>query len=210
MAQAYVAALDDWNVNQRRSSAGETMDFVSKRLEEKLRDLEIAEENLRAFQAKNRNFATSNDPDILMEQARHTRTVEVQTRLYMALLNEYQQARLEAARDIPVVQVLDRGSVPQEKSAPKRSYYVLGAFFGSLFFSLLLSAWLDLSARRRWGHRLDHLSASDALHLSGVEARMYRAISGFGGRLQSLADTPPSPGHGEDVAAISGMDKAEE
>ena len=81
-------------------------------------------------------------PEIGMELARLTRDVKVQETLVTLLTQQLEQARMVEARDLPIVQVLDR-AVPAERHSRPRlplNLAVAGAtslIVGSLFAFLL-------------------------------------------------------------------------
>ena len=78
---------------------------------------------------------TSMVPGLELEFVRKEREVKYHEALFDMLSRQYEAARLDEARDAPVVQVLDPASYPDIKSSPKRSYYMIGGlvfgFFGS-------------------------------------------------------------------------------
>jgi uncharacterized protein involved in exopolysaccharide biosynthesis len=73
------------------------------------------------------------------------RRVTVDEALWEALNAQYESAKVQEAKDIPTVRVLDMANVPQHKSAPVRSYIVILGAMGSLFvaciFVVAISAW---------------------------------------------------------------------
>jgi uncharacterized protein involved in exopolysaccharide biosynthesis len=69
---------------------------------------------------------TSKVPELQLEYVRKEREVKYHEALFEMLSRQYEAARLDEARDAPVLQVLDPASYPDTKSAPKRSYYMLG------------------------------------------------------------------------------------
>lgn len=59
--------------------------------------------------------------------------------VYELLTKQHEIAKIEEARDVPAVQVLDPAVVPEKKSSPHRLYIMIGGFF----FSLLVGvAWI--------------------------------------------------------------------
>jgi uncharacterized protein involved in exopolysaccharide biosynthesis len=54
-----------------------------------------------------------------MQYAKLLRSVKVQETLYTMLTSQYEQAKLEEARDTPTVQMLDKAKPPGKKSRPK-------------------------------------------------------------------------------------------
>jgi capsule polysaccharide export protein KpsE/RkpR len=74
------------------------------------------------------------------------REVRVQETVFELLTQQYEMARIEEAKDIPIVSVIDPPGIPEKKSFPPRLIVVLGfAAFGFIASSV----WLLLSARWR-------------------------------------------------------------
>jgi hypothetical protein len=70
------------------------------------------------------------------------------------------------------VQVLDRGSVPLEKSSPRRSIYMIAAALGSLCFSIFLSLWFDLALKRGVNREFRKISETPGIHMNKIESRI--------------------------------------
>jgi len=80
---------------------------------------------------------TSKVPELQLEYVRKEREVKYHEALFDMLSRQYEAARLDEARDAPVLQVLDPASYPDTKSSPKRSLIMLGGlFFGFLASSI--------------------------------------------------------------------------
>lgn len=78
---------------------------------------------------------TSKVPELQLEYVRKEREVKYHEALFEMLSKQYEAARLDEARDSPILQVLDPASYPDSKSSPKRSYYMLGGFLFGLVAS---------------------------------------------------------------------------
>lgn len=91
--------------------------------------------------------ALADVPDVALQYIRLKRAVEVQTTVYTMLVSEYEKARIEEARDTPVVQVLDPAAPPSLRSRPKRKMLVLaGLLIGvawSSLVALFTTAWRE-------------------------------------------------------------------
>jgi tyrosine-protein kinase Etk/Wzc len=79
------------------------------------------------------SIPASKVPEIELEYVRKDREVKYHEALFDMLSRQYEAARLDEARDAPVLQVLDSASYPDTKSSPKRLYIMLGGLaFGFL------------------------------------------------------------------------------
>ncbi|MEW6411341.1 MAG: GNVR domain-containing protein [Candidatus Zixiibacteriota bacterium] len=189
VVHAYLDELEDYNINYRQSKARDNEQFVATRLDEVKTELKQAEETLSAFQYKNMNYMNASDPQLQQELARLQRDVTVKEGVFLALTKKHELAKVEAAKDVPIVQVLDRGSVPLVKSSPRRSLYMMGALFGSLFFSILLSLWLDLSAKRRFRASLERVITAPELKMNRLESKLVSRASRLADVLDRSGET---------------------
>lgn len=71
-------------------------------------------------------------PETGLELARLLREVKTQEQVYTLLTAQYEEARIDEARDVVTVDVLDYGIPPERKSRPKRSVIILLGFLVSL------------------------------------------------------------------------------
>lgn len=76
--------------------------------------------------ASTATIPTAKVPQAQLEYVRKEREVKYHEALFEMLSRQYEAARLDQARDAPVLQVLDAPTVPDSKSAPKRLYYMIG------------------------------------------------------------------------------------
>jgi uncharacterized protein involved in exopolysaccharide biosynthesis len=80
------------------------------------------------------SIPTSKVPELQLEFVRKEREVKYHEALFDILSKQFEAARLDEARDAPVIQVLDSASYPDTKSGPKRSLIVIaGLVFGFTF-----------------------------------------------------------------------------
>jgi len=56
--------------------------------------------------------------------------------VYSELAKQKEQAAIQLSKDTPTFSVLDPVKVPKEKTGPKKSIYVLGAFFIGLILAV--------------------------------------------------------------------------
>jgi len=79
----------------------------------------------------------SNVPKLGTQYLRLKREVELQNELYKFLTQQYEQAKIQEARDTPTIQVLDTASFPIKKYKPKRMIMVAFYSFMSIVFTAL-------------------------------------------------------------------------
>lgn len=85
----------------------------------------------------NNLFFTLNDvPDLGLKYARLYREVMLQEKILEFLLPQYEQAKIQEAKDTPTVQVLDEAVIPVKRVKPKRAFFVLFCGALSLFVSI--------------------------------------------------------------------------
>jgi uncharacterized protein involved in exopolysaccharide biosynthesis len=86
---------------------------------------------------------TSKVPELQLEYVRKEREVKYHEALFDMLSKQYEAARLDEARDAPVLQVLDPASYPDTKSWPKRSYFMLGGLVCGFLGGCIWVLWSD-------------------------------------------------------------------
>jgi len=111
MANAYVEELDRQNKRLSTGQATSKIIFLENRLKE-------IEEKL------------SKKENILSREAK------IQEMLFELLTREYELAKIEEAKSLPTIQVLDRAVVPEKKSKPKRRQMVMLSGIVALFIAI--------------------------------------------------------------------------
>ncbi|MCH8068556.1 MAG: hypothetical protein IID16_04705 [Candidatus Marinimicrobia bacterium] len=95
-------------------------------------------------------------PDLGIQLARLQREVEIQNALFTFLTQQYEEAKIQEAKDTPTVQVLDEAVLPIKRSKPNRKFIVFAAGLSALVLSGLLSfiweSWNALKVREHQGN----------------------------------------------------------
>jgi uncharacterized protein involved in exopolysaccharide biosynthesis len=117
--------LENFNIHKRSSSARENVRYLERELAAKEEELREAEDRLEEYQKSNRNWAGTSDPTLLKTLSRLEQDVTIKLNTYTYLRGQYETARLEEQKDIPIVRVLDEPSLPTTKSGPFRKKNVL-------------------------------------------------------------------------------------
>jgi uncharacterized protein involved in exopolysaccharide biosynthesis len=124
-----------------------------------------------------RSFFPSFDklPEVALDMARLMRRVKTEEAIYRLLLEEYERARIEEARDTPTVQILDTAKVPELRSRPRRAMItVLGGVAGIAWAALLvvfIGFWREDSERVRATTDLFGPIAADLKRVFGPRKR---------------------------------------
>lgn len=135
--------LEEFIQQKGRTRGGAKALFAEARLAEARTELAEAEDVLRRFMEVNRNHQASSDPTVRLRGAR----LEAEQRLRMQLLTTLamnrEQALMEEKNDVPILNVLDGGNLPIDKSRPARSVIVMLTF-------ILVTAGAWAFANRAW------------------------------------------------------------
>ncbi len=118
VANAAAAGLQDLVMRSLMTQAGANRRFVETRLAEARVELARAEGALARFRDVNRHPEGS--PRLEMDMARLVRELRTREEVVIALTREYEMARVDENRDVPVLNVLDRAETPASRSWPRR------------------------------------------------------------------------------------------
>jgi uncharacterized protein involved in exopolysaccharide biosynthesis len=154
VANAFVARIDGFNAETRTSRARQRRLFVEQRLDQQRERLQEAEDGLEQFYVHNRLWQQS--PELVAEEGRLQRRVQVQQEVFLTLSREYEDARIQEVNNIPVITVIEQAVPPARRSQPNRRVVVVVAvvLFGLVGVTGALGA-----------EYLDHIAASGDPHL---------------------------------------------
>src|SRR4029077_20854890 len=85
--------------------------------------LDSAETALRRFLERNR--LTQGSPLLTFEEMRLTRAADLKRTVYTTVVQQFEEARIQEARNVPVLTVLTPPSAPTRRSGPPRRLFVL-------------------------------------------------------------------------------------
>jgi len=170
VANEYVEQLNIYNAERRTSQTKEQLEFIGKRLEEIKRELEKAEEGLTEFKKRNRSFIASGEPDeqgmisfsspeLSMELSRLDREVSVKSDLFSTLTRQYELARIEAKKEIPVIEVLNYAEPPEGPVGRGRKVSLLISFVVGGFVAVFLAFFLEYLEKMRLAGRTSFVLA---------------------------------------------------
>lgn len=120
IANALALLLQEFFIESSTLQASEQRKFIEGRLVATQSDLTRAEEQLRVF--RERNLRIGNSPRLLLEEGRLTRGLREQDEIYLTLRRQYELAKIEERRDVPVLRVLDAAAIPAFRISPRRKF----------------------------------------------------------------------------------------
>src|ERR1700691_1863264 len=134
------------------------------------------------------------------------RQTKIQETVFELLTQQYELTKIQEAKEIPVVKVLDAADVPERRSSPKRKLIV---FCSTLITFLLAACWIvqcemwknidDQEPRKALALPIGAAITSDLSQAkSFVRARRFRSHEGNGA---GLGNDEPDPTEGIDHAA---------
>jgi hypothetical protein len=125
MVRRATELLNQFVVRNNRTRGSEKAAFAEARLADARSEMGQAEAAFRAFLESNRNYQMSADPGVRLLGARLEAELSLRRQIVATLAMNREQALLDAKNDIPILNILDAGNLPIEKSRPFRSLIVL-------------------------------------------------------------------------------------
>lgn len=133
VAKVTEEVLQDWIIEHKVKNAKAQYDFIAKQFETKEKEFFSIQDQLASYMDRNQNVLSAT---YLTRLERLQAEFDLVNTVYSELAKQKEQAAIQLSKDTPTFSVLDPVKVPKEKTAPKKSIYVLGAFFIGLIFSV--------------------------------------------------------------------------
>jgi len=105
LAGLLIRSIKQFNVTTRQLQARELRIFLEKRVSDASQSLHDAEDGLRTFYERNRRLGDS--PQLVFEESRMKRQIELRQELYTALSKELESAKIDEVNDTPTITVVD-------------------------------------------------------------------------------------------------------
>lgn len=136
LANRMAELLNDRLVRNSTERARRQKSFIEDRLGQVQEELRLAENSLRDFRLENRSVQDS--PSLRMIEAQFAREVALSEQLYTTLAAQYELARIEEVKNLPVIDVIDPARVPYQKAKPRRAFRMIA---GLLAAGVALLGW---------------------------------------------------------------------
>jgi uncharacterized protein involved in exopolysaccharide biosynthesis len=135
VAKVTEEVLQDWIIEHKAKNAKAQYDFITKQFETKQKEFFSIQDQLAGYMDRNQNVLSAT---YLTRLERIQAEFDLVNTVYSELAKQKEQAAIQLSKDTPTFSVLDPVKVPKEKTGPKKSIYVLGAFFIGL---ILAAGW---------------------------------------------------------------------
>lgn len=180
----YLAQLESFNLYTRRSAARENAIYLGRQIDQNRIEMAAAEDSLESYQASNRNWLEGSSPDLLKTIARLQREVEIQNKKYLYLTQEFEIAKLDAQKDVPIMRVLDEPSLPVEKTGPKRALLLV-----TILLMTGLTSCFGMAAAELWRKRVTNRQDPELGRLSEEFNSAFPTVSRVLLRVEKSAET---------------------
>jgi capsular polysaccharide biosynthesis protein len=125
--------VKDFVSYEQGKEAKRNLEFIKNQLINSKDDLEYSEKELTQFKEK---FSYTN-PSLDEIRGRLKRNIESNLQVYITLRQQYELAKIEEARDLLMVTILDEAEAPVLKKKPQRKLIVIGGIITGFFLSTL-------------------------------------------------------------------------
>jgi len=139
-----VAMFEELNntlLHKMHFKASENRKFIEERLMEVKEDLRVSEEVLLRFKQQNR---LGNDPAIQLQENRLLREVTINQELALQLQKQYELAKIEEAKDMPLLDIIESPRRALSPSKPRPKILLVIGFIGGIILSLASALLFDI------------------------------------------------------------------
>lgn len=126
VAQVTEQILQNWIIEYKIKNAKAQYEFIEKQFSEKQKEFYSIQEQLANYTDRNQNVLAAS---YLTRLDRLQAEFDLVNTVYSELAKQKEQAAIQLSKDTPTFSVLDPVKVPKVKTGPKKSLYILGAFF---------------------------------------------------------------------------------
>jgi len=137
IAANILAGISEYSASRRRIDAVAERGFVEGLLAESLGRLRAAEEQLGAFRELNRDY--ENSVQLRLQNDRLSRTVGMEQEIYTRLAAAYEQARIEAVRELSPITIVEPPETPVTPETGTAVRKTLLGLIAGLFVGIILA-----------------------------------------------------------------------
>lgn len=127
VANSLAESLDEYIRTQRKTNASEQRVYLEERIGQVKDSLTFVENQLKNFREQNRIVAQS--PQLLLEQGRLQRSLEIQQTVFIELTKQMELIKLDEIKDAPIVNIREKAIETVKKTGPSRLKYLIIIMF---------------------------------------------------------------------------------
>jgi len=126
VAKVTEEVLQEWIIEHKIKNTKAQYDFIERQFKAKEKEFFSIQEQLANYTDRNQTVLSAS---YLTRLDRLQAEFDLVNTVYSELAKQKEQAAIQLSKDTPTFSVLDPVKVPKEKSGPKKSNYIFGAFF---------------------------------------------------------------------------------
>ena len=144
--EAQIAATDVELKSMSSFATADNPDYVNAQQRLAALDAELAKSKAKQG-PDSLELGTAAIPALGLEYVRRVRDVKYHEALYELLMQQFEAARIDEAKSASVIQVLDKGLVPERKSSPRRAAYLAIGFLVGLVTAVGWAVAAEITAK---------------------------------------------------------------
>lgn len=191
VAQRLVDLVNAFNLETRQTQAAAERQFLDTRVTAARGSLRSVEDSLEQFLEHNRSYESS--PELTFQYNRLQSHVTLQQQVYSTLVQSYEQAKIEAVRNTPVITVVEPPDYPVR---PDRRYLLLKVVLGLIGGGVLA---LFVSAVLEWTRRARRDEPAEFAHLERLLGESRNDVRRWWFRLRRILGRVRRGRHGENT-----------
>ncbi|WP_339878987.1 Wzz/FepE/Etk N-terminal domain-containing protein [uncultured Algoriphagus sp.] len=123
MAQAAESLLQEQVINYKIHNANVQLEFMKERFEERKKEFEQTQKKLANFRDNNQNIISAS---LINYEQKLLAEYDFSFSIYTELAKQLEQAKIQVAKDTPVFSVIQKVTIPIQKSSPNRPLILIG------------------------------------------------------------------------------------
>lgn len=139
LANAYIEELDKLMQSFSLTDASQKRTFFEQQFK-------LAKDKL-----TNAEFALDQTPKTSLHYLDAVRNLRYQESVFEIMGKQFEMAKLDESKNYPLIQVLDKASLPEEKSKPKRGLIVMIAAALAFMLAVVFAYWREIQMRTERG-----------------------------------------------------------
>jgi uncharacterized protein involved in exopolysaccharide biosynthesis len=134
IAKVTESILQDWIIEHKAKNAKAQYDFIDKQFSAKQKEFYALQDQVSSFMDRNQNVSLAFYQNRLNRLQTEFALV---SSVYSELAKQKEQAAIQLSKDTPTFSIIEPVKVPKEKTAPKKSLFILGGFFLGIIFGVV-------------------------------------------------------------------------